>query len=47
MDNNLKWYYLPTNKWFVNRKEVKDYLGGTCEFNIALHRRDVIYIPQN
>ncbi len=45
MNNMLKWYYLPANKWFKNRKEVKDYLGGTYQFNVALHQRDVIFIP--
>ena len=45
MNNMLKWYYLPANKWFKNRKEVKDYLGGTYQSNVALHQRDVIFIP--
>lgn len=44
MTNMYKWYYLPANKWFRNRKEVKDYLGGTIQFNVALRRRDVIFI---
>lgn len=44
MDNSNKWYYIPENKWFTNRKEVKQYLGGTLEFNNALRRRDVIFI---
>ena len=43
-DEVNKWYYIPENKWFKNRKEVKQYLGGTLEFNNALRRRDVIYI---
>lgn len=41
---NSKWYYKPTDKWFNNRKEVKDYLGGTCKFNHALKNKDVIFI---
>lgn len=39
-----KWYYLPDGKWFENRKQVKDYLGGTLQFSEALKRRDVIFI---
>ena len=42
-----KWYYIPHNKWFQNRKQVKEYLGGTYQFNIALSKRDVIYIKDN
>ena len=41
------WYYIPANKWFENRKQVKDYLGGTFQFNQSLKRRDVIYIKDN
>lgn len=44
MDNTNKWYYLPHNKWFNNRKEVKQYLGGTLQFNQALKKKDVIFI---
>jgi len=42
-----KWYHLPTNKWFNNRKEVKEYLGGNYYFSIALSKRDVIFVPNN
>ncbi len=41
------WYYLPKNKWFSNRKQVKDYLGGTYQFTQALNRRDVIFIKED
>ena len=44
MDNKRVWYYLPEKIWFNNRKEVKEYLGGTFQFNQALKRRDVIFI---
>lgn len=44
MTKDNKWYYIPENKWFLNRKEVKQYLGGTYQFNNALRRRDVIFV---
>lgn len=47
MENKKNWYYLPANKWFENRKQVKEYLGGTNKFNQALRKRDVIYIADN
>ena len=39
-----RWYYLPHKKWFENRKQAKDYLGGVNKFNTALKKRDIIYI---
>lgn len=39
-----KWFYKPHNKWFENRKQVKDYLGGISKFNHALKNKDVIFI---
>lgn len=45
----FKWYYIPDNKGFMNRKEVKEYLGGVNNFNRALRKKEVIYIinPEN
>jgi hypothetical protein len=47
MEQKKVWYYLPDRKWFSNRKEVKDYLGGTYPFSQALKKRDVVFIPQD
>lgn len=44
---NKRWYLIPENKWFSNRKEVKQYLGGTLQFNNALSKRDVIFIKED
>lgn len=44
MEKKKIWYYLPENKWFENRKQVKDYLGGTFQFNQALRKRLVIFV---
>ena len=41
-----RWYYLPDNKWFNNRKEAKEYLGE-LKFREALNVRDIIFIPNN
>lgn len=37
------WYYKPADKWFDTRKQLKDYLGGTKEFNEALKNGDAVY----
>ena len=47
MEKKKVWYYIPHNKWFENRKQVKEYLGGTFAFNRALNKRVVIYIKDN
>lgn len=47
MENKNKWYLITDNKWFENRKQVKEYLGGTYQFNEALRKRDVIFIKDN
>lgn len=47
MNNIKRWYYIPDSKWFSNRKEVKQYLGGTFQFNEALRTRDVIFIKED
>ena len=46
METTKNWYYLPSNKWFNNRKEAKEYLGGTYYFNIELRKHNIIFIPR-
>lgn len=40
-----KWYYRPDNKWFSNRKEVKEYLGSVSLFRREFKLKNVIFIP--
>ena len=39
-----RWYYIPEKKWFENRKQAKEYLGGTNAFNAAFNKRDIIFV---
>jgi hypothetical protein len=35
--------YLPTNKRFNNRKEIKQYLGGINAYNKAFKNKEIFY----
>lgn len=47
MELKKKWYFIPENKWFENRKQVKEYIGGNYEFTKALKNRDVVFIKED
>ena len=39
--------YLPLNKPFRNRKQAKNFLGGTNKYNIALNNGQILFIDDD
>lgn len=39
------WLHRPTGKWFFNRKDAKDFLGGLSAFNKAYKAGEIVFVP--
>jgi hypothetical protein len=42
----MNWIYLPTGFSCRTRKEMKDYLGKVSFFNVALKKKEIIYLTE-